>query len=70
MAKNSGLMPMATGGGNLGRRAVAVLVGLVVLSLMVHDPIGAAGAVSGFFGWAGHVIDALATFRHALSIRS
>lgn len=70
MAKNSGLMPMATSGGNsIGRRLVAIVVALVVLSLLIHDPIGSANAVAAFFSFAGRMIDALTAFAHALSSR-
>lgn len=69
MARNAGLMPTSTSGG-IGRRLLAAVMVLVALSLLIHDPIGSANTVTAFFGWAGHVIDALSSFATTLAGRA
>jgi hypothetical protein len=48
---------------------VGTLVALVLLTLIIRDPTGAAQTVHTLVGWAGEVIDGLATFASALSAR-
>ena len=65
MSRRTAMMPMTTGGA--GSRVVGVLVALALLTLIIRDPVGAAQTVRTLLGWAGDVIDGLATFAAALS---
>ena len=46
---------------------LGALVVIVLLTLVVRDPIGSAHGFRTLLGWAGDVIDGLATFASALS---
>ena len=68
MARRATTMPVIAGGGSgAGRRAVIVLIALVLLALVLRDPVGAAHTIQRLAGWAGDVVDALSTFGSALS---
>ena len=67
MSRRTAMMPITAGG--TGGRVVGTLVALVLLTLVIRDPIGAAHTVRTLLGWAGAVIDGLATFAAALSGR-
>ena len=67
MSRRTAMMPMTAG--RAGSRVVGMLVTLVLLTLVIRDPIGAAQTVHTLLGWAGNVIDGLATFASALSAR-
>lgn len=67
MSRRTAIMPMTAGGA--GGRVAGTLVALALLTLVIRDPIGAAQTVHTLLGWAGDVIDGLATFASALSAR-
>lgn len=70
MARKTDLTSMLGTGSGIGRKIVMVLVGLVVLTLVIRNPVGSANTVVSVWQWASHVIDALSTFGQALSGRS
>ena len=65
MSRRTAMMPMTAGGA--AGRVVGALVIIVLLTLVVRDPIGSAHGFRTLLGWAGDVIDGLATFASALS---
>lgn len=67
MSRRTAMMPMT--GGGAGSRVAGTLVALVLLTLVIRDPVGAAQTVHTLLGWAGTVIDGLVTFTSALSGR-
>lgn len=67
MSRRTAMMPMA--GGGAGGRVMGALVALALLTLVIRDPVGAAQMVRTLLGWAGTVIDGLATFASALAGR-
>lgn len=66
MGRKTTMMPTMSGGGT-GRRLIAVVVAVALLSLVLRDPIGAANAVQQMAVWGGAVLDALSTFGSAVS---
>jgi hypothetical protein len=66
MSRKTAIMPTMTAGG-VGGRVITTLVMLALLTLVLRDPIGSAHTVHALLGWAGSVIDGLATFASALS---
>lgn len=66
MSRRTTVMPTA---GGAGGRVVATLVALVLLTLVVRDPIGAAQTVRSLVGWAVDMVDKLSIFASALSGR-
>ena len=69
MSRRTAMMPAMTTGGGIGGRVITTLVALALLTVVLRDPIGAAHTVHALLGWAGSVIDGLATFASALSGR-
>jgi len=60
------MMPMTSGSGGGGRRVIGALVALVLLTLVVRDPVGAAHVTQQLAARATEALDALARFSNEL----